>query len=372
MSYDFCMWKWKSDPKISPGLCCLYIYENAECEEVELLDTEAIKCQINAAFPGWFDTDSEYDFYCNVLPTGITLQTYTSTPQTVIDRFRNWAKENGFVFFDLQVEEIPGSDLKEFKTRMASIRTELDARIKKENFPELEARAKAGGPKALVKLGNRYSFGEVTGVNFQQAFICYQKAARAGDPDGMYNLAACYKKGEGTAADIQQAIYWYQKADEQGELFASMALGEIYSRGIGIQRDTEKAVSYYQKALDNGISDARKALRALGALPALTLLKLENKAIFEDPGAKDIEKALKTLKPEGNSFAILERSDFGFVKAAVTPVGDYCLEYRENFAKQGFRCKNVPFRKILRLFQQCAAGNYDWKKKLNWHQVQKE
>ena len=151
-----------------------------------------------------------------------------------------------------------------------------------------------------------------------------------------------------------------------------MALGEIYSQGIGIQQDTEKAVSYYQKALNNGISDARTALRPLGALPALTLLKLENKAIFEAPGAKDIKKAIKTLKPGGNSFAILERSDFGFVKAVVTPAGDYCLEYHENTTKQGFRCENVPFRKILRLFQQCAAGNYDWKNKFNWHQEQKK
>jgi hypothetical protein len=85
------------------------------------------------------------------------------------------------------------------------------------------------------------------------------------------------------------------------------------------------------------------------------------------PGPKDIKKALKTLKPEGNSYAILERSDFGFVKAAVTPTGEYCLEYHENITKQGFRCEKVPIRKVIRLFQQCAAGNYDWKKKFNWH-----
>ena len=133
MSYDFCMWKWKPNPKISPQLCCLYIFENAECEDVEILDTEAIKCQINAAFPGWFDTDSEYYFDCNVLPTGITLETHSSTPQTVIDWFRNWAKENKFVFFDPQVEKISDADLKEFETQMASIRAERDAWIKKEN-----------------------------------------------------------------------------------------------------------------------------------------------------------------------------------------------------------------------------------------------
>jgi hypothetical protein len=80
------MWKWKPNPKISAGLCCLYIYENAECEDIEILDTEAIKCQINAAFPGWFDADSEYYFHCNVLPTGITLYSNSSTPKTSQNR----------------------------------------------------------------------------------------------------------------------------------------------------------------------------------------------------------------------------------------------------------------------------------------------
>lgn len=60
MSYDLAYWRrrrWGS--KLSDGLCYLLVSGGLECEALEVLDQDAISAEIEEAFPGLNDPESD-------------------------------------------------------------------------------------------------------------------------------------------------------------------------------------------------------------------------------------------------------------------------------------------------------------------------
>jgi TPR repeat protein len=120
----------------------------------------------------------------------------------VLRWFVNLSEADSLEFFDPQREAISEQDERDFQARLAAVeQAEAAARWQKE-IPQLLARAEASNPKALVDLGNRYSFGEGVQQDLARAFGLYLRAAEAGSEDGMFNVAACYRFGDGVEKDL--------------------------------------------------------------------------------------------------------------------------------------------------------------------------
>jgi len=269
MSIDYAIWKWKEKPaSITAGLCYLLLAEGIECSEVAPLEVEKLSGQIETAFPEiWSDT-GDFPLSCEILPTGILLEAYGSTPTSTLEWFVTLADREGLVFFDPQDENsVSKADEKELRRRSKALQAQEVAIRQERKLAELNARASEGSPKALFELGNRYSFGEGVKKDPAKAFALFQLSAQEGYGDGMFNLAACYRFGEGVQRDMDSAIAWYERASETDKLFGPFALGEIYAKGEAGAVDRSKAVYYLQLAWENGNQDAVGLLKALDALP---------------------------------------------------------------------------------------------------------
>jgi hypothetical protein len=269
MSYDYAFWKWRGRPQISRGLCYLLVAEGAELPEVELLDVGRYRELIAKRFPSWEVDDDPFPIFCQLLPTGICLQTHASTPTEVLQWFLELSEADSLEIFDPQRETISEQDKRDFHARLTAIEQAEKAAQWQKDLPHLLERAEASDPKALVDLGNRYSFGEGVEQDLAHAFGLYLRAAEAGSTDGMFNVAACYRLGDGVEKNLLKAAEWYERALVKDKFFAPFALGELYSTPGGLPPDNEKAIAYFQVALANGHQDARRELRRLGALPPL-------------------------------------------------------------------------------------------------------
>jgi len=271
MSIDYALFKIASTHAITPGLAYLLLSADLHSEELEDIDVTRLDDEINAAFPGAFEErENDHSFQCQLSPHGILLETYSSTPDSVLFWFQALAQREGMTFFDPQNDKITKKDQADFTNRTLAAEAEDERFSVTRQLPQLMARAEAGDAHALFLLGNRYSFGEGVPVDKHKAFTCYEASANGGDPDGMFNLAACYRFGDGVPKDISKAIEWYEQATEKDKIFAPYALGEIYMNGEGVPVDKQKAIEYFFLARNNGNQDAGKPLRALGALPPLT------------------------------------------------------------------------------------------------------
>lgn len=269
MSNDYAFWKWRGHARITRGLCYLLIAEAAEIPEVELLDVDRYRELIVKRFPSWEADHDPLPIELQLLPTGIHLQTYASTPTEVLQWFVDLSEADSLEFFDPQREAISEQDKRDFQGRLTAIEQAETAAQWQKDLNQLLARAEVSNPKALVDLGNRYSFGEGVQQDLARAFGLYLRAAEAGSADGMFNVAACYRLGEGVEKNLLKAAEWYERALVEDKFFAPFALGMLYSTLGGLPPDNVKAIAYFQVALANGHQDARRELRRLGALPPL-------------------------------------------------------------------------------------------------------
>jgi len=269
MSTNYAFWKWRGSARISRGLCYLLVAEGAELPEVELLNIDHYRELIAKRFPSWEADDDPLPIDCQLLPTGISLQTYASTPPEVLQWFVDLSEADSLEFFDPQNEAVSEQDKRDFHARLRGVEQAEAAAQWQKDLNHLLARAEASDPKALVDLGNRYSFGEGVQQDLARAFGFYLRAAESGFADGMFNVATCYRLGEGVEKNLLKAAEWYERALVTDKFFAPFALGELYSTPGGLPPNHEKAIAYFQFALANGNQNARRELRRLGALPPL-------------------------------------------------------------------------------------------------------
>jgi uncharacterized membrane protein YhaH (DUF805 family) len=77
---------------------------------------------------------------------------------------------------------------------------------------------------AQYYLGFQYYNGEGVVANSTEAYNKFITAARGNMPDAMLQVAKLYHEGDGTKRDLDKAKYWYEKAAEQGIAEAREAL----------------------------------------------------------------------------------------------------------------------------------------------------
>lgn len=240
MSNDYAFWKWRGRARISRGLCYLLVAEGAELPGVELLDIDRYRELIAKRLPSWEADDDPLPIDCRLLPTGICLQTYANTPTEVLQWFVDLSEADSLEFFDPQSEAISEQDKRDFHARLTAVEQAEAAAQWQKDLNHLLERVEASDPKALVDLGNRYSFGEGVQQDLARAFCPYLRAAEAGSEDGMFNVAACYRLGDGVEKNLLKAAEWYERALVKDKFFAPFALGELYSTPGGLPPDHEK------------------------------------------------------------------------------------------------------------------------------------
>ncbi len=261
MSYDLYLWRENRGP-LSPSAIYARITEDLEVEELETLDEQMLRERLSAAFPGWDeDTEGTMPFQCVFSLKFLVVETWSSTPPSVIDWFQQLAAGCGLKLFDPQTDDVTADDIQRARAAAKQRRRQEDKNRWARELASLNATAAAGDLRSQVELGNRFAFGEGVKRNHKRAFEWYVRAARGGSFDGMFNLAACYQRGEGTPRDEQLALEWYERAAKGDSVLAPFALGEIYMDGTAVPRDINKAAEYFQLAYENGHPDAGAALK---------------------------------------------------------------------------------------------------------------
>jgi TPR repeat protein len=129
----------------------------------------------------------------------------------------------------------------------------------------LAARAKAGDPRAMTKLGIIYSRGQAGFVKDEMMGAAwFADAAQKGQGLAMANLGYMYEHGQGVEKDGAMALDWYRKGVAAGDGYAMYNLGFVYEFGeCGVRGDDAMAVNLYRKGAEVG---DRMAMVRLGKM----------------------------------------------------------------------------------------------------------
>jgi TPR repeat protein len=103
-------------------------------------------------------------------------------------------------------------------------------------------------------LGHFEYIGVVDSINYDGAFLWYQKSADQGHAGAQCFLGICYDAGRGVGQDHVMAVEWYQMSADQGNATAQCCLGACYDAGRGVGQDHVVAAEWYQKSADQGKS----------------------------------------------------------------------------------------------------------------------
>lgn len=107
-------------------------------------------------------------------------------------------------------------------------------------------------------------------------------------------------------------------------------------------------------------------------------LTLENGTVYENPAAREIESALRSLSwAMDNSFAILEKTDLAYMQTAeednpeIDPRNPfYVLEYQDGSLEQHFHAVGpVSLERLIEAFLQYARGDDGWRRDFEWERM---
>lgn len=122
----------------------------------------------------------------------------------------------------------------------------------------LTARAEAGDPKSMLRLGSRYlTGGDYTPQSVEQAVTWFTRASEAGEPSAAYVLGEVFaKQGNVPIAEssYQRAYELYTKRLENNpqDMEALYWLGFMQQNGIGAPRDPAAGVAKLEQAAQLG------------------------------------------------------------------------------------------------------------------------
>lgn len=106
----------------------------------------------------------------------------------------------------------------------------------------------------------------------------------------------------------------------------------------------------------------------LAALPHLRLTT-EDWTLIDNPSKREITATLKKLNNDGNSFAILEKTDDTYLQTAVQGDGQYVVEHRAGSAADHFRTYIADFDVLKAMFHDYSVDKVGWDTKQEWEGV---
>ena len=134
------------------------------------------------------------------------------------------------------------------------------------NSPQGVAAASVRGADARYARAWNYEAGKRVKADPAESAYWYALAAGDGNGQAFTNLGTLVARGYGTLKpDPANAALLWRAAAARGEPIAMYNLGVLYERGIGVSADLDTAKAWYQRAATLNNSDARAALKRLGA-----------------------------------------------------------------------------------------------------------
>ena len=99
-------------------------------------------------------------------------------------------------------------------------------------------------------------------VQESQKFPQLKARAEAGGAMEQYRVGACYEDGDQVPQDYVQAAKWYQESADQGFAAAQYSLGLLYEQGHGVPQDYKKAYFWLSLAASAESGQDDRVLRA--------------------------------------------------------------------------------------------------------------
>lgn len=126
-------------------------------------------------------------------------------------------------------------------------------------------------------------------------------------------------------------------------------------------------------ALDNGLTVYDPQTPDLHMPPQLedqTFWRMESGDIETvDPDAGQIERALKELREDGESYVLLAECAAGYIQVALD-AGEYVLEYRDRETGDVFQAVTRDAAQLKGVFLSYREGNGSWRKAVKWEAVE--
>ena len=94
--------------------------------------------------------------------------------------------------------------------------------------------------------------------DMDQALYWFKRAAEKGDTYSACVLGEIYSDGVETRLDYAEAAKWYRLGGEQGSGTAENNLANLYLVGQGVPKDYARASELYNQAMEHGVSGAAK------------------------------------------------------------------------------------------------------------------
>ncbi len=117
-------------------------------------------------------------------------------------------------------------------------------------FAYFKAAAKKHLPSCNM-LGVLYHDGRGVVQDYEQAFICFQKAAEQGFAAAQFNLGNMYIVGEGVAQNDEKAFELFLKAAQQEFALAQYTVGCLYLLGQVAPQDNEQVQLWWERYINN-------------------------------------------------------------------------------------------------------------------------
>ena len=97
-------------------------------------------------------------------------------------------------------------------------------------------------------------------------------------------------------------------------------------------------------------------------------LRANGDLVSENPDAQAIERRLKDLKGENDSFAILEKAQMTYIRTSGSPADGFVLEYQDGSLDQHFACSDpdLDSQRVTRAFTLFLDDDQSYKTEFNW------
>jgi TPR repeat protein len=178
------------------------------------------------------------------------------------------------------------------------------------HLSELMKKALSGDPKAQLRMGLAFEFGQGVAKDLRKAMEWYHMAADSGDPVAQTDLGYFYETGVSGARNLEEAAKWYLRAAVSGFTRAKFNLGVLYLQGAGVQRSDEEGARWVGEAAEDGCPSAMVSMSYLYANGIGVHLDTQKAAAWNQKAAKKNDAKLcmglnpKTLGAEASSASL--------------------------------------------------------------------
>lgn len=124
-------------------------------------------------------------------------------------------------------------------------------------FDMMSSAAETYNNKALLRMGDYYSYGREVEKNPQKAFEYYEKGAQL-IGRGKAPLADCYLNGKGTEVDLEKAFRLYTLAADAGDPESTFVLAGMYHNGQGTEANDKEYRRLIRLAAMRGHRESRE------------------------------------------------------------------------------------------------------------------